>query len=113
MKRNPLDVANDLITYFAKIYLAKFGKKPILNRGKMKFALTDVLQDWNQTEIKGFLDYYVRTESVPDLIDFCRRYDEIIQEKLVEEADAKVRNELMNETKQSVLRFREQFKGAK
>jgi hypothetical protein len=113
MRKNPLDVANDLITYYSKIYFAKFGKRPILNRGKMKFALTDVLQDWNQTEVKQFLEYYIKTESNPDLIDFCRRYDEIIQEKVVEENDAKTRKELMSETKQSVLRFREQFKGAK
>lgn len=113
MKRNPLDVANDLITYFAKAYTAKLNKKPVINRGKMKFAMADVLQDWNQTEIKSFLDYYVRTESEPDLIDFCRRYDEIIHDKMVEENDAKIRRELMNETKRSVQKFREQYKGAK
>lgn len=113
MKRNPLDVANGLITYFIKIYEARFSKKPVLNRGKLKFALSDVLQDWNQTEIKSFLDYFVATEASPDLLDFCRRYDEIIHEKMLEENDAKVRKELMSETKQSVLRFREQYKGAK
>lgn len=112
MKRNSLDVANDLITYFAKAYTAKLKKKPVINRGKMKFAMADVLQDWNQTEIKTFLDYYVRTEAEPDLTDFCRRYDEIINDKMVEENDAKVRKELMDETKRSVLKFREQYKGA-
>lgn len=113
MKRNPLDVANELITYFIKAYTARMGKKPVINRGKMKFAMADVLQDWNQTEIKSFLDYYVRTEAQPDLMDFCRRYDEIINDKMVEESDAKIRKELMDETRRSVLKFREQYKGAK
>lgn len=112
MKRNPLDIANGLITYFIKIYEARFDTKPVLNRGKLKFALSDVLQDWNQTEIKSFLDYYVATEATPDLLDFCRRYDEIIHEKKIEEKDAKIRRELMSETRQSVLRFRERYKGA-
>lgn len=113
MKRNNLDVANDLITYFIKIYGAKLGKKPILNRGKLKFGIAEILQDWNQTQIKSFLDYYVKTESQPDLTDFCRRYDEIIQDKNVEEDDAKTRRDLMNETKRSVQKFREMYKGAK
>lgn len=113
MKRNPLDAANDLITYFVKIYGAKFSMKPVINRGKLKFAMADVLQDWNQTEIKSFLDYYVSTEKHPDLTDFCRRYDEIIQDKMLEENDAKERRQLMNDTKNSVMKFREQYKGAK
>lgn len=113
MKRNPLDVANDLITYFVKIYGARFSAKPVINRNKLKFAMTDVLQDWNQTEIKSFLDYYVATENQPDLTDFCRRYDEIIQDKMLEENDAKERKQLLNDTKNSVMKFREQYKGAK
>lgn len=113
MKKNPLDVANDLITYFVKIYGAKFSMKPIINRGKLKFAMLDVMQDWPQAEIKSFLDYYVSTEKQPDLMDFCRRYDEIIKDKMLEESDAKERKQLMNETRDSVLKFREQYKGAK
>jgi len=113
MKKNPLDVANDLITYFVKIYGAKFSIKPVINRGKLKFAMTDVMQDWSQSEIKSFLDYYVATEKQPDLMDFCRRYDEIIKDKMIEENDAQERKQLMSETRNSVLKFRERFKGAK
>lgn len=113
MRKNPLDVANDLITYFVKIYGAKFENKPVINRGKLKFAMADVLQDWKSTEIKSFLDYYVATERQPDLMDFCRRYDEIIQEKMLEDNDAKERKQLLSDTKKSVMKFRESYNGAK
>lgn len=110
MRRNHLDIANEIITYFIKIYSHKMNTKPIVNRGKLKFSIAEVLQDWNQKEIRSFIDYYVRTESQPDLVDFCRRYDEIIQNKLLDERDSEDRKQLMNETKASVLRFRELYK---
>lgn len=113
MRKNDLDIANGLITYFNKLFTDKFDEKPILNRGKIKFALAEILQDWKQSELKSFIEYYVRTSSQPDLSDFCRRYDEIIQDKKIEELDATDRKQLMSETKKSVLRFREQYKGAK
>lgn len=113
MKKNPLDIANDLITYFVSAYGAKFHNKPVINRGKLKFALLDVMQDWSPSQIKSFLDYYVSTEKQPDLMDFCRRYDEIIKDKMLEENDAKERKHLMSETKSSVLKFRERYKDAK
>jgi hypothetical protein len=113
MRKNPLDVANDLITYFSKSYTQKIGNKPILNRGKMKYAMAEILQDWNQTEIKSFIDFYIRTSSDPDLSDFCKRYDEIIHDKEIEENDLKQRKQLMSETQKSVIEFREKYKGAK
>jgi len=112
MRKNPLDIANDLITYFSKSYVLKMGKKPILNRGKMKYGLAEILQDWNQTEIKEFIDYYVKSTSDPDLTDFCRRYDEIISDKQIEENDTKERKRLMSETQRSVREFREKYKSA-
>lgn len=88
------------------------NKRPVVNRGRIKFSIAEILQDWSQTEVKSFLDYYVRTTTEPDIVDFCKRYDEIISEKEIEEKDAKDRRQLMNETRQSVLRFRERYKGA-
>lgn len=112
-RRNALDVANDMITHFIKAYNSRFHEKPIVNRGKMKYALAEILQDWSQTEIKELLTYYVNTESRPDLSDFCKRYDEIIRDKRLEIADQKIRKQLLNETRQSVLKFREEYKNAK
>lgn len=112
-RRNILDVANDMITHFVKVYNSKFKEKPIVNRGKMKYALAEILQDWSQAEIKDLLTYYINTESSPDLSDFCRRYDEIIRDKRLEAADQEVRKQLLNETRRSVLEFREKYKGAK
>lgn len=112
-RRNVLDVANDMITHFIKAYNSKFKEKPIVNRGKMKYAIAEILQDWSQTEVKDLLNYYVSTDIKPDLSDFCRRYDEIIREKRLEADDQAVRKQLLNETKKSVLEFREKYKGAK
>ena len=112
-RRNVLDVANEMITHFVKAYSGRFKEKPIVNRGKMKYAIAEILQDWTQTEIKDLLTYYVSTEARPDLNDFCKRYDEIIRERRVEAADQKVRKQLLNETRRSVLEFREKYKGAK
>lgn len=112
-RRNVLDVANDMISHFIKLYSEKFKEKPIVNRGKMKYAMAEILQDWTQVEIKDLIAYYVNTEMSPDLNDFCRRYDEIIKEKRIESNDKKVRKQLLNETRESVLKFRETFKGAK
>lgn len=112
-RRNILDVANDMITHFIKAYNGRFHEKPIVNRGKMKYALAEILQDWSQTEIKDLLTYYVSTETTPDLTDFCRRYDEIIRDKRLEAQDQKIRKQLLDETRRSVLEFREKYKGAK
>jgi len=112
-RRNSLDIANDMITHFVKAYSKKFGEKPIVNRGKMKYALAEILQDWSQTEIKDLLVYYINTDIKPDLSDFCRRYDEIIRDKRLEVEDQRVRKQLLNETQRSVLEFREKYKGAK
>lgn len=113
MRKNNLDVSNELISHFIKSYTKKLGKKPVVNRGKLKYSIAEILQDWNQTEIKSFLDYYVKTETEPDLVDFCRRYDEIIRDKEIEQNDAKARKQLMSETKKAVLEFREKYKDAK
>jgi hypothetical protein len=112
MNKNSLDTSNKLITYFITAYTKKLGKKPVLNRGRLKFAIAEILLDWNQTEVKSFIDYYVRVAPEPDLSDFIKRYDEIIRDKDVEDNDIKVRKQLMNETRQSVLKFRETFKSA-
>lgn len=112
MNKNSLDVSNRLITYFATAYTKKLGKKPVLNRGRLKFALAEILLDWNQSEVKSFIDYYVRVAPDPDLADFVKRYDEIIRDKDIEDDDIKVRKQLMNETRQSVLKFREKYKNA-
>jgi hypothetical protein len=112
-RRNVLDVANDMITHFVKLYNGRFKEKPIVNRGKMKYAMAEILQDWTQAEIKDLLTYYVDTETAPDLSDFCKRYDEIIREKRIEANDRKIRKQLLNETRKSVLEFREKYKGAK
>jgi hypothetical protein len=113
MNRKNLDIANDLVTHFIQLYTSKFGKRPILNRGKLKFSLAEILEDWSKTELKSFIDYYIKSDSDPDLADFCRRYDEIIHDKEVEENDAANRKQLMSETQKAVLKFREQYKGAK
>lgn len=108
-----LDIANSLITYFLNGYHSRFGQKAIVNRGKMKYGIAEILQDWSQTEVKGFIDFYLKTEKEPDLSDFCRRYDEIIRDKNLEDSDKKVRKQLLDETKDSVRKFREQFRSAK
>ncbi len=112
MSKKLLDIADDLVTYFSRLYFLKLKRKPVINRSKLKFALLDILKDWTQKEIESFLDYYVSTERQPDLTDFCKRYDQIIQDKQLEENDAKDRKKLMDETRQSVLKFREQYKSA-
>lgn len=113
MSKKPLDVADDLVSHFSRIYFLKLKKRPIHNRSKMKFSLLDILKDWSEQEVQSFLDYYVSTEKQPDLADFCKRYDQIIQDKQLEESDMKDRRKLMDETRQAVLKFREHYKGAK
>lgn len=113
MNKNSLEAANNLITYFIKLVVNKTQMKPIINRGKMKFALAEILEDWKAEEVKNFIEYYIKTDSQPDLVDFCKRYDEIIRDKKIEEQDSKIRKELMQQTQASVMRFREQYKGAK
>lgn len=113
MKKNPLDTANDLITHFISVYKRKFSKKPVVNRGKLKYGLAEVLQDWTEAQVKEFIEYYVKSNSDPDLADFYRRYDEIIKDKEIEEKDAEERKQLLNETQKSVIKFRETYKNAK
>lgn len=113
MKKNPLDVANELISYFIQLVQTKTGKRSVVNRGKMKYSIAEILHDWSVKEVKEFLEYYVRTETLPDLADFYNRYDKIIQEMQVETTDARDRKNLMTETQEAVRKFRETYKGAK
>lgn len=108
-KKNPLDVANSLVTYFVTAYKEGYGKMPDINRTRHKFGIKEILQDYNATQIKGFLDYYLSTAKNPDLDDFVRNYDQVIRDMKLEETDRVERAQLRAQTGNSVAEFRKRF----
>lgn len=104
-----LKQANELINYFIKLYGEKFGEKPVLNRHKQRFAVSDVLEDISYTKAQAILRYLVKVDAEPSLTKFCYEYDELEVKMQREKKDDQERLQLRKETEQRVKEFRERY----
>lgn len=107
--KSRLEQAHILITVFQDLFQKKFGERPIVNRNKLKYLISDALIDIKPLEFKQLIEYYMRIESDPALIDLCYNYAEILETKKRNEEDVDNRRQLMRETELRTKEFRERF----
>lgn len=106
---NTIEQAHILITDYQRMYQIKFGEKPIMNRNKIKYLISDALKDLSVSQFRELMEYYVRTESDPSLVTLCYDYADILNTKRQNEKDLNQRRQLMRETEVRTKEFRERF----
>lgn len=95
--------ANGLVTQFIKNWTDKYGKPPVLNRYKEKWAFQDMVTDLGYDRAKEVVDYYFRTSRVGHPVQyFVYNYETLNRIMLEREEDAKNLTEIAKLTEQRV-----------
>lgn len=108
-KAERLKQANELVTMYILLFKEKFGKSPVINRYKQRFALSDILEDMSFDDLKTLLKYYVKVDAEPSLTSFCYEYDELYMKMQRDAKDTLERNQIRKETEERVRKFRERY----
>jgi hypothetical protein len=109
MTQDEAKQAHTIISYYQTKYKAKFGERPVVNRNKLQWQVSNMLKDLNVTMIKRLIDFYIKTEKQPSLQRFTYEYDEIYETMNKEAQDLETRKAIMRETQKSVEEYRRQF----
>lgn len=98
-----------LISYYKKVYKAKYGKDPVVNSHAARWGFDSVLMDVSMDDAKKLLDYYMTTASAKshDLNSFLYNYDKLIVAIKSKEEDDKARKKLREESKIRAKEWRE------
>jgi hypothetical protein len=104
-----LNQAHTLISFYQTQYQSRFGKRPVLNRNKLKYLIADILRDLSVAEVQKLISYYIRVEKDPSLISLCYEYTEILEQMRKNETDSTERANLRRETERRVLEYRERY----
>jgi len=92
-----------LLNYYTKLYTDKYGRKPVVNIYKEKWAMHDVIDSVGYDRAKELLDYYFRvTNPSHQLTWFFYNFDRLDEMlKKVDEDNVK-RAKIRAKTKQMV-----------
>lgn len=104
-----LNQAHTLISFYQTQYQKRFGKKPVLNRNKLKYLIADILRDLSMAEIQKLMTYYIKVEKDPELISLCYEYTDILERMQQNESDSEERANLRRDTARRVMEFRERY----
>lgn len=50
-----------MTSYYIKVYKAKYGTEPTVNRNAARHGFGGMLMDMNEEQVKSLLDYYLKT----------------------------------------------------
>jgi len=101
--------AHTLISEYQRLYAAKYGEKPVLNRNRLKHLIGDILIDLTVEQVKTLLAFYIKTDSEPSLSQFCYEYAELWRTMRENERDETQRKHLLRETEKRAKEFRERY----
>ena len=99
--------ANALITKYVKLYTAKYGTAPLINRYRDKWGFTDMINDLGKIDASKAIDYYFKLTKDHNLIELFRSYDELHRNRLADEEDARRVAQLEKETAKRVKEWME------
>lgn len=105
--------AHAIISYYQTKYMAKFGRKAIVNRNTLHWSIVNILKDLSSKEIMALIDFYIRTDKNPSLKTFCYDYDEIHERMNLEIKDLEKRKTLLKNTQKNVEDFRRRYGAGK
>lgn len=92
-----------LLTQYQNLYKEKYGKAPILNKFREKWAMQDVIDSVGFDRASKLLSYYFHTsKSGHPLIFFYNNFDRMDSYLTSSEADKEKRKRIMAKTKQLV-----------
>jgi hypothetical protein len=107
---NEFEKIHEVINFFNRQFQAKNNRKCLTNRNKVRYLISNMLQDISLEKTKDLIRYYIETDKDPTLQKFCFEYDEIDEQKEASDCDKIRRISLLAETKKSVVEFRERYK---
>lgn len=89
-----------LISLYLELHRNKYGKAPVVNRFKEKWAFQDVIDSVGYERARQLLEYYFET-SVPGhpLMNFYYSFDKMDEALTARDADRSYRLQLMEETR--------------
>jgi hypothetical protein len=92
-----------LLSYYDKLYLDRYGKRPVINRYREKWGMLDVIESVGLDRGKELLDYYFKTtnpgHSITWFLNNFDNLDEMLEEK---KKDRELREKLRLQTKQMI-----------
>lgn len=102
--------SNALITQYIKSWTERYGKSPVLNRYKWKWAFRDMVEDLGYERAKEVVAYYFRTNRLGHPIEhIAYNYDQMHKILLEREADDANIEKLKKETEQRVKEWEEKI----
>jgi hypothetical protein len=102
--------ANGLVTQFIKNYTDKYGKPPVLNRYKEKWAFQDMVSDLGYERAKTVVDYYFATNNLGHPVQYLMyNYERLNRVMLEREADRENITRLAAETEKRVREWEEKL----
>jgi hypothetical protein len=104
-----LNQAHTLISFYQAQYQKQFGRRPVLNRNKLKYLIADILRDLSVAEVQKLISYYIKVEKEPSLISLCYEYTDILELMRKNENDSEERANLRRDTERRVMEFRERY----
>lgn len=111
--KTPAQKANELITLYIKLWTERYGKKPVLNRYKYKWAFQDMIDDLGYDNAHAVVEFFFKTESSGHTLDkIAYNYDEL--HKVREQLDEQSRKAaiLREETRKRVEAFERRTEGS-
>jgi hypothetical protein len=100
-----------LTSYFEKVYKAKYGTKPAVNKYSARWGFDAILQGESPDDIKSLIDYYLSTTPPQrhDLDRFFRTYHKLIDAREEEQADREARLRVRRESAERARKWKERL----
>ena len=103
MTKDSSKLSYALITYYTKLYTDKYGRKPVVNIYKEKWAMNDVIESVGYDRAKELLEYYFRvTNPSHQLTWFFYNFDRLDDMLRKQEEDIAKRARIRENTKRMV-----------
>lgn len=99
--------ANALITKYVKLYEARYGVKPTVNRYRERWGFQAAIEDLGRSDAEKAIEYFFILDGPHDIPSFLRRYDELHTMRLADEEDKRRVAQLHRETAQRVKEWME------
>lgn len=96
-------LANALVTGYAKLYENKFASKPQFSRYAVLWGMQDLLEDYSYEELKDLLGYFFTlTRSSYSLENFYMNVHKIDESRKESERRRAERDKILKQTKKAV-----------
>ena len=106
MTKEVATAAFALLSYYAKAYKAKYGKQPVINKYKEKWAASSFLEDYGNDACERVIDYYFKTPKEGHPLNWMfNNFDSLLNAYQAQIEDEKIRAERRAET----ARIRQEF----